>query len=88
MLHKKAIGEVTLVVLCLTFVCAENFVKEKNSNNENIKEFSIDLEERGTKLTQTVILDKENGLVITDVPAHNNLDPTTSYHDEKLVSLV
>jgi len=84
MLHKKVIGKLSLTAFCFTFVCAENFVKEKNPNNESIKEFTIDLEERGTNLTQTVILDKENGLVITDVPAHNDLDPTTSYHDEKL----
>ena len=74
------------MALCLTFVCADSFVKEKNPNNESIMEFTIDLEERGTNLTQTVLLDKENGLVITDVPAHNDLDPMTSYHDEKLVS--
>jgi len=84
MLQKKIIEKLSLVAICLTFVCAENFVKDKNPNNDIIKEFTIDLEERGTNLTQTVKLDKENGLVITDVPAHNDIDPSTSYHDEKL----
>ena len=86
MLHTKLIGKLSLMAFCLTFVYAENFVKEKNPNNDSIKEFTIDLEESGTNLTQTVKLDKENGLVITDVPAHNDIDPSTSYHDEKLVS--
>ena len=86
MLQIKMIEKLSLAAICLTFVCAENFVKDKNPNNDIIKEFTIDLEERGTNLTQTVKLDKENGLVITDVPAHNDIDPSTSYHDEKLVS--
>ena len=86
MLQKKMMEKLSLAAFCLTFVCAESFVKEKNPNNDSIKEFTIDLEESGTNLTQTVKLDKENGLVITDVPAHNDIDPSTSYHDEKLVS--
>ena len=63
-------------------------MSEITINNESIMEFTIDLEERGTNLTQTVLLDKENGLVITDVPAHNDIDPSTSYHDEELVSTI
>ena len=58
-----------------------NFVQETNTH-----EYSIDINERGTNLTQRVKFDEENNLTIIHVPSHNELDETTYVIDNIKVS--
>jgi len=54
-----------------------SFVKRINSN-----EFEMQINEQGTNFSQRMIVDKENGFTITDVPAHNGRLATTIYKDQ------
>ena len=55
----------------------EQMIKKISEN-----EFEWRIEEHGTNFTQRIILDEENGFVISHVPAHNDRMETTFYNDE------
>jgi len=55
----------------------EQMIKKISEN-----EFEWRIEEHGTNFTQRIILDEENGFVISHVPAHHDRMETTFYNDE------
>jgi len=69
---------IRILILILTVLQINaNFVKQISEN-----EFELLIQEDGTNFTQKVRIDKENGFVINEVPAHNGRIETTFINDE------
>jgi len=60
-----------------------NFIKKNPISTETVKEYDMQFSEHGANFTQRVILDKEHGFVIHDVPAHNDRTATKFIYDTK-----
>merc|ERR1711935_634004 len=75
MSSNKIIGFLILILTVLQINA--NFVKQISEN-----EFELLIQEDGTNFTQKVRIDKENGFVINEVPAHNGRIETTFINDE------
>jgi hypothetical protein len=60
-----------------------NFINLNPSSTETLKEYDMQFSEHGTNFTQKVKLDKDNGLIIYEVPAHGNRVATKFVYDDK-----
>ena len=63
-----------------------NFINLNPSSTETLKEYDMQFSKHGTNFTQKVKLDKDNGLIIYEVPAHGNRVATKFVYDNKAVS--
>ena len=55
-------------------------------NKTSPHEYSIDINENGTNVTEKITFDAENNITIIDVPSHNNVDEATFLMDNQDVS--